>query len=144
MPRVVTFSPICPGARSNPASRNSSCSSAWMRWTWHRFGASGFLRTWYRCRTLSPACTSPSTPIPASHLDVIFEICHFPPAQRDHFLAAYAKAHPARLAHSHGGTKLRRHTITLPDLGNPERNEKVDELVADFVRKLSRIINEKP
>jgi hypothetical protein len=85
-----------------------------------------------------------STPIPASHLDVIFDICHFPQPQRERFLAAYAKAHPARLDHSHPGVKLRRHTITLPDLGSPQRNEKLDELVAEFVRKLTRIISEKP
>jgi hypothetical protein len=32
-PAVVTFSPISPGAMSNPAARNSSNSSAWIRCT---------------------------------------------------------------------------------------------------------------
>jgi ethanolamine ammonia-lyase small subunit len=82
------------------------------------------------------------TPIPARHLELIFDICHFPPATREQFMEAYARAHPVRLAHSHAGTRLRRHTVLLPDLGDPARNEKIDELVADFVRKLIKTLNE--
>ncbi|MGE0212433.1 MAG: hypothetical protein AB7S41_12120 [Parvibaculaceae bacterium] len=83
-----------------------------------------------------------ATPIPATHLDLIFEICHFPPATRERFLSAYARAHSARLARRHEPSKLRRHTILLPDLGSAQRNQKIDALVADFVRKLTRILDE--
>ena len=33
MPRVVTFSPICPADTANPVTRSSSWSSAWIWWT---------------------------------------------------------------------------------------------------------------
>src|SRR6266699_1778249 len=33
MPRVVTFSPICPADTTKPVARSSSWSSAWIKWT---------------------------------------------------------------------------------------------------------------
>jgi len=83
-----------------------------------------------------------ATPIPATHLDLIFEICHFPPTTRERFLAAYAQAHSSRLGRKQEPSKLRRHTILLPDLGSEQRNQKIDALVADFVRKLARVLDE--
>ena len=40
--------------------------------------------------------TNPSyaSPVPAPHLNAIFEICHFSPEERKTFLGAYAAAHP--------------------------------------------------
>src|SRR5438477_309550 len=37
-------------------------------------------------------------PIPARHLEAIFEICHFSQDDRREFLAEYARAHPSRLS----------------------------------------------
>ena len=37
------------------------------------------------------------TPIPAQHVEAIFEICHFSPPERERFLDAYRQAHPQRL-----------------------------------------------
>ena len=82
------------------------------------------------------------TPIPARHLEVIFDICHFPQPTRDQFMEAYGRAHPVRLAHAAVGTRLRRHTVLLPDLGDAARNERIDALVADFVRKLIKAVND--
>jgi len=82
-----------------------------------------------------------ATPIPARHLDVIFDICHFPPATRNAFMEAYDRAHPVHVAPSGDQVRLRRHTILLPDTGDARRNEKIDALVADFVRKLIAIVN---
>lgn len=79
-----------------------------------------------------------ATPIPAAHLDVVFEVCHFPPAVRERFLKAYGEAHPVRIA-APPGERLRRHVVMLPDLGDAARNAKLDEAVAEFVRKLGRI-----
>lgn len=83
-----------------------------------------------------------ATPIPAKHLDLIFDICHFPPATRDRFLKAYARAHSSRLAEKHSASRLRRRTFALPDLGSPERNDQLDALVSDFVRKLAKVMGE--
>ena len=35
-----------------------------------------------------------ASPVPAPHLNAIFEICHFSPEERKSFLGAYAAAHP--------------------------------------------------
>ena len=36
-------------------------------------------------------------PIPAQHLNTIFDVCHFPPQAKSAFLRAYARAHPRRV-----------------------------------------------
>ncbi|MFO1090712.1 MAG: hypothetical protein U1E46_14165 [Hyphomicrobiales bacterium] len=79
-----------------------------------------------------------ATPIPSRHLETIFEVCHFSAAARERFLKAYSDAHPVRIA-SPPGERLRRHVVMLPDLGDPDRNAKLDQAVAEFVRKLGRI-----
>src|SRR5687768_5102695 len=49
-------------------------------------------------RSFVTQITSPAydTPIPAKHVDLVLEICHFAPAEREAFLAAYRRAHPNR------------------------------------------------
>ena len=84
------------------------------------------------------------TPIPANHLDIIFEICHFSPAEKREFLEIYHKAHPARHAVLHDQHKIKAHTVYLPDLGDDTRNERLHTLVSDFVRQLARMIEEEP
>jgi len=66
IPRVVTFSPSCPGSTSNPCSRTSVNSSAWMKWTCRRFGWVGSAATRERCWTVTPECASPCTPSPGN------------------------------------------------------------------------------
>jgi hypothetical protein len=83
-----------------------------------------------------------AVPIPASHVDTILEICHFQPEARARFVAAYAKAHPRRLTSVADGRRLRPHTIYLPDLGDPKRNEKLDSLVQDFIRRFIGLLDE--
>ena len=45
-------------------------------------------------RSFISQITSPaySVPIPAVHLDTIFEVCHFTPTEKSEFLAAYTEA----------------------------------------------------
>ena len=97
-------------------------------------------------RSFVTQITSPAydTPIPARHVDLVLEICHFSPAERDAFMAAYRRAHPSRHKPPAAAPRLRAHTIYLPDLGAPERNRQMDALVADFVQKLAEIIVSKP
>lgn len=83
-----------------------------------------------------------ATPIPVAHLDVIFRVCHFSPGERDRFLAAYGDAHPKRLRLVADEPPAIAHTIYLPDLGDRERNEKLQALVSDFVRQLAQIIKD--
>jgi len=83
-----------------------------------------------------------ATPIPARHLDLIMEICHFSQGERQAFLDAYAAAHPRRISLIDVRPKVRPHTIFLPDFGDAERNRKVDALIGDFVLKLVDLMAE--
>lgn len=93
-------------------------------------------------RSFVTQITSPAydTPIPAKHVERIVEICHFAPAEREAFLAAYRRAHPTRRATPPEGPRIRPHTLYLPDLGTPEANRRMDALVGDFVENLIGII----
>lgn len=84
------------------------------------------------------------TPIPASHLDVIFEICHFSAAERRQFLEAYRLAHPKRLASRQGQHRLKAHTIYLPDLGEDHRNDALHAMIAEFVGHVVRLLADAP
>lgn len=75
-------------------------------------------------------------PIPAQHLETIFEVCHFAPAERAAFLAAYDEAHPGRREAGEPRPGTRTVTLVVPDLGSARRNEAVDAMLADTVRHL--------
>lgn len=96
-------------------------------------------------RSFVSQITNPSyaTPIPARHVDTIFEICHFGPDDRKAFLDAYAQAHPRRLNAERHDRRVRAHTIYLPDLGNDDRNRELDRTVAEFVQRLTKLIDDK-
>jgi hypothetical protein len=80
-----------------------------------------------------------STPIPAQHLETIFSICHFSPAEREAFLHAYRRAHPGRLEIVHQDRAMRRVVVEIPDLGNAAKNRAADEMLADLARRLARL-----
>lgn len=81
-------------------------------------------------------------PIPARHVAIIFEICHFSPHQRALFLEAYSRAHPGRLGLTIEGPHARKITLTLPDLGSAARNQQLETLIFDFVHRLVLLIGE--
>ena len=83
-----------------------------------------------------------ATPIPAVHLETIFEICHFSPEDRRQFLDAYGEAHPRRLPAAPHNRRLRPHTIYLPDLGEDTRNQELDRVIGDFVQRITRLIDQ--
>ena len=80
-------------------------------------------------------------PIPAPHLKVIFEICHFPELAKRTFLDAFAKAHPRRIERSRDNPILRSLKLEVLDFGDPEKNRAFDELVRDATRHLARIVD---
>ena len=80
-----------------------------------------------------------SIPIPAQHLPTVFDVCHFSHEERRDFLNAYALAHPRRHPPHRDKVHLRSIAVTVPDLGDPGRNRAIDEMVADFARKLSHM-----
>jgi hypothetical protein len=78
------------------------------------------------------------TPIPAQHLETIFSICHFSPAERDAFLLAYRRAHPGRLEIVDQERPMRRVVVELPDFGDSARNRAADEMLAEIGRRLRK------
>jgi cytochrome P450 len=80
-----------------------------------------------------------ATPIPASHLETIFEICHFSATDRRQFLQLYRSAHPRKLLSEapQRGTV----TVVLPDLGDAARNRLLQELVNGVVRDIAKLVD---
>jgi hypothetical protein len=78
-------------------------------------------------------------PIPAQHLETIFEVCHFSPADRAAFLATYDNAHPGRRETGEESVGTRVISLTVPDLGNARRNQAVDALIAEYGRHVARL-----
>lgn len=93
-------------------------------------------------RSFVSQITSPAypTPIPASHLTQIFEICHFSPAERQEFTSLYARAHPKKMQREEAGRSAA--CVELPDLGDAAKNRKLHGLVSAFVRDIARLIDE--
>jgi hypothetical protein len=83
-------------------------------------------------------------PIPARHIETIFEICHFSPEERRTFLKAYARAHPERRpdAVQEGGTSSRRRTISLevPELGDPRKQRELEGLLREFAERICKLL----
>jgi len=94
-------------------------------------------------RSFVSQITNPAyaTPIPARHIETIFDICHFSPDDRHAFLDAYAEAHPRRTPPSKSHRGVRPHTIYLPDLGDEEKNNELARTVGDYVQRLTRLVD---
>lgn len=97
-------------------------------------------------RSFVSQITNPSyaVPIPAAHLDIIFEVCHFSLEERRNFISAYLLAHPNRPAPIHATHKVKAHTVYLPDLGDDDRNARLHTLISDFVRQVAKLLEEEP
>src|ERR1700679_3341765 len=65
-------------------------------------------------------------PIPSQHLETLFVVCHFSPAERAAFLEAYDRAHPGRRETGEPATGIRVINLTVPDLGSARRTPATD------------------
>lgn len=92
-------------------------------------------------RSFVTQVTSPAyaTPLPSRHLETIFRVCHFSPAEQQRFLEAYQLAHPGKLPDLRGSDGSRQLTLTVPDLGDEKKNRKFDEAVAEFIQKIAAL-----
>ena len=77
-------------------------------------------------------------PIPSQHIEAIFEVCHFSPTERAAFLDAYKQAHPDRLEGGMEAQRSRIITVVVADLGDPRKNQALDEMVTRFARQIGR------
>jgi hypothetical protein len=81
-----------------------------------------------------------SVPIPANHLESIFESCHFLAAERESFMAAYRRAHPHRVTESGKGARWRELRLRVPDLRDEAKNKELDELLHETLRRVVRLM----
>ena len=90
-------------------------------------------------RSFVTQMTSPSypTPIPQKHLATLFSVCHFSPAERDAFTAAYRRAHRGRLDLGDAERRMRHLSLLVPDLGDDKANAGFDKAMSEFVQKLA-------
>jgi hypothetical protein len=84
-----------------------------------------------------------SVPIPAAHIERIFETCHFLAAERAQFLAAYRRAHPQRAPGGSGDSRWREIVLRVPDLRDRNRNRELDELMKEVAQRLVRLMEGK-
>ena len=81
-------------------------------------------------------------PIPATHLDALFDVCHFSDSEKRKFLDLYRRAHPGRLRLVSSRAATRQISIDVPDLGDVDRNQMLDTLFETMARNLIRIIDD--
>ena len=79
-------------------------------------------------------------PVPARHIETIFEICHFSAEERRSFLGAYARAHPERapetVAESRAPARRKTISLEIPELGDPRRQRQLEALLREFIERL--------
>lgn len=92
-------------------------------------------------RSFVTQITSPAyaTPIPQKHLASIFAVCHFSPAERDAFMAAYQRAHRGKLDIGELTMRTRHLTLLVPDLGD-KQNAAFDKAVGEFITKIGALM----
>lgn len=95
-------------------------------------------------RSFISQITNPSysVPIPVRHVERIFEVCHFSPAQKTEFLGAYAIAHPGRMPGARAGARWREIRLKVPDLRQPDRNRHLEDLLNDVATRIARLLEE--
>ena len=84
-----------------------------------------------------------SVPIPAAHIERIFETCHFLAAEKAQFLAAYRRAHPHRMPGNSGDKRWRDIVLRVPDLRDRDKNRQLDELLKEMLQRTLRLIDGK-
>jgi hypothetical protein len=85
-------------------------------------------------------------PVPARHVETIFEICHFSTEERRSFLKAYTRAHPEKTpdaAPADSGAPAGRKTISLdiPELADPRKQRKLEALLREFALRLADLFD---
>lgn len=84
-----------------------------------------------------------SVPIPARHIERIFETCHFLAAEKVQFMKAYERAHPNRASGTSAAPRWRELVLRLPDLRDRARNKLLDDLLKETLQKALRLIENK-
>jgi hypothetical protein len=96
-------------------------------------------------RSFISQITNPSysVPIPAAHIERIFEICHFLASEKAQFMEVYHRAHPHRAPGNSGDARWREIVLRVPDLRDREKNKQLDELMKDMLQRVLRLMERK-
>jgi hypothetical protein len=84
-----------------------------------------------------------SVPIPAAHIERIFETCHFLAAEKAEFMAAYRRAHPHRAPGDSGDKRWRDIVLRVPDLRDRAKNKELDALMKEMLQRVLRLMERK-
>ena len=88
-----------------------------------------------------------ASPVPAPHLNAIFEICHFSPEERKTFLAAYRAAHPKQRAVEPGETPADRTydlRIRVPVLDDPKLQKELETTIRQTASRIIALVTRRP
>ncbi len=92
--------------------------------------------------------TNPSytIPVPARHLNVIFDICHFSLKERETFLKAYTLAHPNYQYRVESAsipkTSYRTLSFDVPLLENTAKQRQLEAMIRDYAHQLFQLVQE--
>jgi hypothetical protein len=84
-----------------------------------------------------------SVPIPARHLDRVFDVCHFASTEKAKFLEAYRRAHPARAPGATPSARWREVAVRVPELQDRVKNKIMEDFLNEVARRLARLLDEK-
>jgi hypothetical protein len=84
-----------------------------------------------------------SVPIPARHLDRVFEVCHFSSAEKEKFLEAYRRAHPHRAPGAAPNMRWREVVVRVPEMHDRGRNKVMEDFLHETAQRLARLLNGK-
>jgi len=81
-----------------------------------------------------------SVPIPARHIERIFEICHFLASEKTQFMEAYERAHPDRAPGDSGDPRWREIVLRVPDLRDRKKNKQLDDVMKEMLERVLRLM----
>ena len=84
-----------------------------------------------------------SVPIPAAHIERVFEVCHFLAGEKAQFMEVYRRAHPNRAPVKSGSERSREIVLRVPDLRDREKNKQLDELMKEMLQRVVRLMERK-
>lgn len=84
-----------------------------------------------------------SVPIPARHLDRVFEVCHFSSADKARFLEAYHRAHPRRAPGAAPTARWREIVVRVPELHDRNKNKVMEDFLSETSQRLARLLADK-
>jgi hypothetical protein len=96
-------------------------------------------------RSFISQITNPSysVPIPAAHIERVYEVCHFLAGEKAQFMEVYRRAHPNRAPVKSGSGRSREIVLRVPDLRDREKNKQLDELMKEMLQRVVRLMERK-